>query len=70
MPAISILSACGVAFVAVFVLLSFLALVMHVLTLTFPQKQVRIDPMLIAAITSTVSSIYPGARVTRVEEKS
>ena len=69
MPAISILAACGVALAAVFVLLSFLAVVMFLLTLTFPQKQPKIDPALIAAIASTVSSIYPGARVTRVEEK-
>jgi hypothetical protein len=61
---------CGIAFGAVFVLLSFLALTMQLITVLFPERKAAVDPTVVAAISSTVATLYPGARVTRIEEES
>jgi len=61
---------CGIAFGAVFVLLVFLAIVMNLITVLFPSRTSRLDETVIAAISSTVASLYPGARVTQIEEES
>lgn len=61
---------CGIAFGAVFVLLVFLAIVMNLITALFPSRTSRLDETVIAAISSTVASLYPGARVTKIEEES
>jgi hypothetical protein len=65
-----LLNACLVAFVAVFVLLAFLAGVMRLITLGFPGRKEGLDPVVVAAISSTVASVFSGARVTRIEEES
>jgi hypothetical protein len=62
---------CGVAFLAVFCVLTGLAAVMRVLTLVFPQLEESIDsiePAVIAAITEGMKATYPGTRVTEIEE--
>jgi hypothetical protein len=59
---------CLTAFVAVFVLLALLAGVMEIIMLLFPQKALQVDEAHVAAITSTYSALYPGAKVTRIEE--
>ena len=71
-----LLSICLTAFAAVFVLLSFLAAVMHLIIRVFPEKDaVRpesaedTDPSVVAAITGTAAAVYPGARVTKIEVK-
>ena len=66
----NLLTACGIAFLAVFVLLSLLAGVMSLITVVFPERKRIVDPALVAAITSSVASLYPGARVTKIEERS
>jgi len=67
--AADLLIICVSSFVAVFLLLSFLALVIRMLTLAFPQKVVaEIDAAVIAAVTSAASVAYPGTIVTKVEE--
>jgi Na+-transporting methylmalonyl-CoA/oxaloacetate decarboxylase gamma subunit len=63
----SILLMCGVAFVAVFVLLSLLALVMEGIGLLFPQRAPVVEPVVVAAVSSAVASLFAGARVTRIE---
>jgi hypothetical protein len=67
---LNLLTACGIAFLAVFVLLSLLAGLMSLITIVFPERQRRTDPVLVAAITSSVASLYPGSRVTKIEETS
>lgn len=62
--------ACGIAFLAVFLLLSLLAGLMQLITLIFPERRPSTDPVLVAAITSSVAQLIPGARVTKIEEKS
>ncbi len=59
---------CISAFLAVFVLLSVLAVVMRIILVLFPEKESGIDAVVVAAITSTVSAIYPGTRITKIEE--
>ncbi|MCK4657771.1 MAG: hypothetical protein KAT85_12085 [candidate division Zixibacteria bacterium] len=59
---------CISAFLAVFVLLSVLAVVMRIILVLFPEKESGIDAVVVAAVTSTVSAIYPGTRITKIEE--
>jgi hypothetical protein len=59
---------CLSAFVAVFLLLSFLAVVMRVLISAFPEKVGGIDSATIAAITAAAAYAFPGTQVTKVEE--
>ncbi len=66
----NLLTACGIAFLAVFLLLSLLAGLMQLITLIFPERKSSVDPVLMAAITSSVAILIPGAQVTKIEEKS
>lgn len=50
--------------------LAALAAVMHVITVVFPMRPAKSDPALVAAISSTVTSLFPTSRVTRIEEES
>ena len=59
---------CISAFLAVFVLLSVLAVVMRIILVLFPEKESGTYAVVVAAITSTVSAIYPGTRITKIEE--
>jgi len=65
----SLFSACLIALVSVFTLLGALAVIMELITVLFPAREQKIDPVLVAAITTTVASVYPGAGVTRIEEE-
>ena len=70
MEPVNLLVVCSVAFVAVFVLLSFLAVVMQLITVLFPVRQTVLDSAVVAAISMTVAGFMPGARVTHIEEES
>ncbi|MCP4568885.1 MAG: hypothetical protein GY841_15020 [FCB group bacterium] len=59
---------CASAFLAVFVLLSVLALVMRVIIFIFPDKGHGVDVAMVAAINTAAQAIYPGTKVTKVEE--
>jgi len=61
---------CGAAFVAVFFLLSVLAVVMRVLIMVFPEERGGADAATVAAVTAAVSVAYPGMKVTNIEEES
>ena len=69
MAATPILAMCGIAFAAVFALLTFLAITMHVTTSLFPVRGAAVDAALVAAISGAVASVFPGARVTHIEEE-
>jgi hypothetical protein len=56
------------AFLAVFVLLTLLALVIRLLTTIFAFRGRTDDAALLAAISAAAAAVYPGARVTRIEE--
>ena len=64
----SLLSICVSAAVAVFVLLSILALVMRLILWAFPAPPVDDDVALYAAIATAAQRAYPGSVVTRIEE--
>jgi uncharacterized membrane protein YqjE len=56
------------AFIAVFALLSILALVMKIIIMLFPQPEVKTDASVVAALAVTLSSVYPGTKITNIEE--
>lgn len=63
---------CLSSLLAVFMLLTILAVTMRVLVAVFPEtleKLATSDAALLAAITTAVASIFPGMRVTKVEEE-
>ena len=60
---------CGAAFAVVFFTLAVLAVVMRLITALFPPQQFKTDSAMVAAVVATMQSVYPGARVTRVEEQ-
>ena len=59
---------CLNAFLAVLILLSLLALLMRLLIAVFPERLPRTDAAVVAALSTAVSTRFPGARVTRIEE--
>jgi hypothetical protein len=65
----SLTAACISAFGVVFVVLAFLALVIHVIGLVLPARAPRSDPVLVAAIAAAVAMQQPGARVVRIVEE-
>ena len=64
----SLVMICASAFAAVFLLLGFLSLVMRIIITVFPQKSSQGDAAMLAAVAATVGAIYPGTKITRVEE--
>lgn len=56
------------AFVAVFLLLGFLAIVMRLLITVYPERVGGIDSATIAAVTAAAAYVFPGTKVTKVEE--
>jgi hypothetical protein len=59
---------CVSAFVAVFVLLSILAISMRLILVIFPEKERKTDAALLAAVSTTMQSLYPGTIITKIEE--
>lgn len=71
MAAPSLVVTCGIAFLAVFVVLAALAAVMRVLIVLLPapaEAEDGVDPAVVTAITEGVKAAYPGMRVTSIEE--
>jgi len=68
MVSTDLLTVCFSAFIAVFLLLSVLALTMRLILSVFPDKGGETDATLIAAISSSYKSIYPGTNLTKIEE--
>jgi len=59
---------CFSAFALVMGVLAFLSLAIHALNVQFPQRITRIDQVLVAALSTTVSTLFGGARITKIEE--
>ena len=67
----SLLVMCMASFVAVFCVLTFLAIAMRLIIVIFPEKQaeaVADEAAVYAAISSTYARLYPGTRVSNIEE--
>jgi len=68
---------CTIAFVAVFLVLTVLSILMTALTAAFPAARrhaalpgdAQADAALTAAITTTMHRLYPGSTVARIEER-
>lgn len=60
---------CGIAFLVVFIILALLAFLMRIIMLIFPEKVAEIDPSIITAVAATVQTIFPGTKMTKLEEK-
>jgi hypothetical protein len=69
MEEMSLLTVCLTALVAVFAVLIALSLVIRLLEVIFPSRVESDDEALFAAISVVATSLYPGARVTRIEEQ-
>ena len=64
----NLLIICISAYIAVFLLLAFLATIMKLLTVVFPKKLDGIEPAIVAALTAAATYAFPGTKVTKVEE--
>jgi len=68
MDGMDLLFVCGSAFLAVFVILSLLALVMRIIIVIFPYRETSSDAAVYAAISTVISSIYKGMKISKIEE--
>jgi hypothetical protein len=64
----NVLLSCILSFLAVFILLGILALLIRIVSELFPAKTQVDDAAIVAAIQTASAFKYPGARVTRIEE--
>ena len=64
----NLLLICISAFVAVFIILALLALVMRLIITVFPEKILKTDTAVFAAIASVVANIFPGTKISNIEE--
>jgi hypothetical protein len=68
---INLIGICVSSFIAVFFVLVFLAVTMEVITRIFPEKKISVgadDAAVFAAVTSTYARMYPGTRITNIED--
>jgi hypothetical protein len=65
----SLTAACVTAFGVVFVVLAFLALVIHLIGLVLPARAPRTDAAVVAAIAAAVAAQQPGAKVVHIVEE-
>ena len=68
MESTELLWICVSAFVAVGVLLSVLSAIMRLILVVFPVREKGTDAMMIAAVASVLQTVYPGTKITKVEE--
>jgi len=59
---------CAVAFIMVFMILALLALTMRFIMFLFPEKKVKTDAAVIAAVAAAVQTVLPGTKITKLEE--
>ena len=69
MESYGLISICISALIAVFLILSLLAIVMRLITVIFPEKVIKDDSAVIAALTTIVNKYYPGTKITKVVSK-
>ena len=53
----------------VFLILAVLSLVMRLIIFIFPEKKAQMDTATVAALTAAVQYVYPGTKITKVEEE-
>ena len=65
----NLLLICFSAFTAVFFVLSIIAIFMRLIILIFPDKEKDNDAPLYAAIGATYNTLFPGSKITKIEEE-
>ena len=60
---------CGAAFLIVFIILTLLALTMKLIMIIFPEKKAVSDEAVIAALAAAVQNVFPGTKLTNIEER-
>ena len=68
MESYELISVCLSAFIAVFLILSILAVMMRLITDFFTVKESKEDSAVIAALTTIFNQYYPGSKITKIEE--
>ena len=68
MGSFELISICLSAFIAVFLILSLLAILMRLITGFFSVRDIKDDSDLIAALTTTINHYYPGTKIAKIEE--
>lgn len=68
MQSTELFTICISAFLAVFTLLTILAILMRLIMVIFPAKKIFSDAAVVAAVTTVMHGLYPGTKVTKVEE--
>ena len=68
MVSFELISICLSAFIAVFFILSLLAIFMRLITGFFSVKDIEDDSHLIAALSTTINHHYPGTKIAKIEE--
>lgn len=68
MESYELISICLSAFIAVFLILSILAIMMRLITDFFSVKESKEDSAVIAALSTVVNQYYPGTKITKIEE--
>jgi NO-binding membrane sensor protein with MHYT domain len=68
MESYELISICLSALIAVFLILSLLAIFMRLITELFSVKENKEDSAIIAALSTIVSQHYPGTKITKIEE--
>jgi len=69
MESTGLLQICVIAFLMVFTILAVLAGVMRLIIVIFPEKAAATDAAVIAALTAAVQTVFPGTKVTKIEER-
>ncbi|UCC29614.1 MAG: hypothetical protein JSU86_15590 [Phycisphaerales bacterium] len=64
----NLFAVCAAALLAVFILLGLLAAVIRLMAVLLPSRDRPCDAALVAALGSAAMTVYPGARVTKIEE--
>lgn len=60
---------CIAAFISVFFVLSLIAVFMRIILMIFPEKPKGNDTAIYAAIGATVNNLFPGTKITKIEEQ-
>ena len=68
METINVFSCCIFSFLAVFILLGVLALLIKLVDTLFPEETGKDDGAAVAAVHAVIGLSFPGARVTNMEE--
>ena len=69
---LNLFAICMSSFAMVFFVLTFLAIAMRLIIVIFPERKIKTgadDAAIYAAITSTYSRLFPGVKITKIEEK-